>query len=183
MLPQSRTALALIAGGAASYVLYRLYRKRAAALSAAQREYLAAFDARHAHEPFVRVYTVGGNKSLQSKAYTRGEFLTLALQACRVLRDASVGPGEAHTHFFSCNTLGDLAFRLASVLCGTVPVTINWQADTPDRVLYKVTLTASKLVLHDEGTPKDVLALLASQQPTVVAFDVAKLPEQPPLAP
>ena len=94
-------------------------------------------------------------KSLRATTYTRGEFFALAFKACHVLRTSGVKPGDSHTHFFSCNTLGDLAFRLASVLCGTVPVTINWQADTPERVLYKVQATRSKLVLFDDGTPAD----------------------------
>jgi acyl-CoA synthetase (AMP-forming)/AMP-acid ligase II len=44
-----------------------------------------------------------------------------------------------------------LAFRLAAVLTGCVPVTINWQADDNERVLYKAKITDAKLVVYDDG--------------------------------
>ena len=144
-------------------------------------EYSDAFAPERSADAFLHAYTVGADKSLMSSSYTRGEFLTLALKACRVLREAKVGPGECHTHFFSSNTVGDLAFRLASILCGTTPVTINWQADTPDRVLYKVKLTSSKLVLFDEETPAAVLAMLVDERPALVTFSVAELASIAPL--
>ena len=149
--------------------------------SPAQREYLAGFAPEHSSDPFVTCYTVAPDKSLTTTSYTRGEFFALALKACRVLREAGVEAGECHTHFFSCNTLGDLAFRLASVLCGTTPVTINWQADTPDRVLYKVEVTKSKLLLYDDETPPDVLAMIAKERPSLVRVDVATLTTIEPL--
>ncbi len=39
---------------------------------------------------------------------------------------------------FSDNRLEDLVLRLAAVRVGAVPVTVNWQADSPARVVYKV---------------------------------------------
>ena len=59
---------------------------------------------------------------------------------------------SSQVHYFSDNRFEDLVFRLSAVLTGTVPVTVNWQADTPERVVYKVSVTQSKLVLMD-GAP------------------------------
>lgn len=114
---------------------------------------------------------------------TRGEFLTLAQKAASVLASSGLSAGDCHVHFFSCNTLGDLAFRLASVMLGTVPVTINWQADTPERVVHKVRVTSSALVLVDDGTPADVQALLGAEVPAARIFNVADTATQPPLDP
>lgn len=121
-------------------------------------DYLDAFTGTRAKDPFLTYYSVAADKSLTTETYTRGEFHTLALRAASVLAKAGLKPGECHTHFFSCNTVGDLAFRLASVLLATTAVTINWQADDEDKVLYKIELTSSKLVLVDPETPADVIA-------------------------
>ena len=40
-----------------------------------------------------------------------------------------------------------------------VPVTVNWQADTPERVVYKLSATKTKLMLTDSGVPAGTLAL------------------------
>ena len=144
-------------------------------------EYAAGFAPERMNEPFVVYYTVGQDKALIAERYTRGEFYNLALRAAHVIKAHGVGAGECQTHFFSCNTLGDLAFRLASVMLGTTPVTINWQADTPDRVLYKTQTTGSKLVLIDDETPADVVAMLREQAPSASIFNVTALAAQPML--
>ena len=174
----------LVLGVAVAVVVVALciyLRNRPTHFSPAQQEYLAGFSPDRLAEPFVQWHVVGSDKSLQSIKYTRGEFLELALRACRVLRDADVQAGQSHVHYFSCNTIGDLAFRLASVLCGTTPVTINWQADTAERVVYKARVTTSKLILFDDETPADVLAMLTSQWPAST-YNVARLPFHPPLS-
>lgn len=187
MLLTGRDALAVLAGFGAAAALYYLLEQRKhqrylAKLSSAQREYLVGFAPERAAEPFLTWYTVAPDKSLNATNYTRGEFLTLALRGCRVLRAANVGAGDCHTHCFSCNTVGDLAFRLAAVLCGTTPVTINWQADSAEKVLYKVQITSSKLLLFDDETPADVLQLLAKDAPTLQSFNVGSLEQQPALS-
>jgi acyl-CoA synthetase (AMP-forming)/AMP-acid ligase II len=148
-------------------------------------EYLSAFATGHEGAIFLTYYAVAPDKSMKSTSFTRGEFLQLALKAAHVLSLQGIASGECHTHFFSKNCVGDLAFRLASVILGTTPVTINWQADTPDRVLYKVRLTESRLVIIDEGTPQDVVDMLITEEgpggaPAI--FNVANLESQPPLA-
>jgi hypothetical protein len=173
-VPQTMAAVVgAIAGGGVCFAVYYFARKYMASMgrSAAQNEYLAGFGEEHLADPFLTWYTVAADKSIQTTSYTRGEFLTLALKACRVLRDAKVGPGDCHTHFFSCNTVGDLAFRMAAALGGTTPVTINWQADTPDRVVYKAQITQSKLVLFDDETPTDVLSLMSAELPGLTTFN------------
>lgn len=141
--------------------------------------YLEAFTGERAQDAFLTYYSVAIDKSLATETYTRGEFHELSLRAASVLLEAGLKPGECHTHYFSCNTVGDMAFRLASVLLGTTPVTINWQADTEAKVLYKIELTGSKLVLIDPDTPADHVAAIRAQKPDVVVFNVAELAAQP----
>ena len=148
--------------------------------SDALRAYLPAFVEPSQH--FLTYYTIGADKSVHAQQYTRGEFYELACRAASVIAGAGVEPGGMQTHFFSCNTLGDLAFRLASVMMGTTPCTVNWQADTAERVVHKVTVTGSALVLVDDETPADVVALVQAQCAGVRIFNVSALPSQPPLA-
>lgn len=148
-------------------------------VSDALSEYAPAFA--DASQHFLTYYTIGPDKSLAAQRYTRGEFYDLALRASSVIAGAGVDPGGSQTHFFSCNTLGDVAFRLASVMMGTVPCTVNWQADTAERVVHKVAVTRSALVLVDEGTPADVVALVRAQCAGVTVFNVAALAAQPPI--
>ncbi len=61
------------------------------------------------------------------------------------LCDHEISKGDRIVHGFSSNTLGDLVFRLAVVLVGCVPVTINWQADDIEYIVYKAELTNAKL--------------------------------------
>ena len=151
--------------------------------SAVAKEYLEAFAPHRHSDPFLTYYKVGSDKNLQSTSYTRGEFYDLALRACHVLATNGLRPGDCVTHFFSCNTLGDLAFRLAAVFVGVTPVTINWQADTPDRVLYKVALTQSKLVLIDDDTDASVVELLKGKaDPAPLIFNTSGLPDAPALS-
>ena len=138
-----------------------------------RRAYEAAFA--DASDHFLTYYTIGPDKSLRSHRYTRGEFWQLARRAANVLATTGVGVGQCHTHFFSGNTVGDLAFRLGSVMCGTTPVTINWQADTPERVVHKVRVTASKLMLVDDETPPDVVELVRREIPSLTVFNVGQL--------
>ena len=68
-------------------------------------------------------------------------------------------------------------------MLGTVPVTINWQADTPERVVYKVSVTGSRLVLVDSATPKQMIARLATDVPSARVYDVGSVESAPPLPP
>ena len=180
------------AAAAAAALAYYIHKTRskgqsggevAASLpSEAQAEYLAAFAPQHSSDPFLTYYQVGDDKKLRAKKYTRGEFYEMALRAAAVMASTGLQPGDSVTHFFSCNTLGDLAFRLASVMLGTVPVTINWQADTVDKVLYKVTLTGSRLCIVDDETPAADIARLRKECPELQIFNVSALPRVAPMS-
>ena len=131
--------------------------------SPALKDYTAAFEYREAEgeAPFITFYSKGSDPAaLDCDTYTRAEFWALTRRAATVLLDYGIGRGDRVTHYFSANSVLDLAFRLGASLLGAVPVTVNWQADPTDRVVFKVTSTASKVVLVDTGTPAaDVAAV------------------------
>lgn len=88
-------------------------------------------------EPFLTYHAVNADKSLSRTELSRGDFWLAARRAAARLRAAGVGEGDAVLHFFSSNTVGDVVYRLAAVMVRCVPATVNWQADTPERVLHK----------------------------------------------
>ncbi len=112
-------------------------------------EYLAAFA--DADSPFLNYYTVAAGGEVHKRALTRGEFLELTRSAAVRLRRLGLSRGDRMVHCFSGNSLYDLAFRLAGTFTGCVPVTINWQADDDDFVLYKAQVTEARLVIYDRG--------------------------------
>eukprot|EP00928_Gymnodinium_smaydae_P062401 TRINITY_DN46279_c0_g1_i1.p1 TRINITY_DN46279_c0_g1~~TRINITY_DN46279_c0_g1_i1.p1 ORF type:complete len:640 (+),score=129.68 TRINITY_DN46279_c0_g1_i1:65-1921(+) len=142
----------------------------ASACSPALASYLPAFQGEHADAAFLTYYTPGEDKKLVGTSYTRAEFWSLAKKAAYVLKRAGLQRGDAHLHYFSGNQLADLAFRLASVFLGTVPVTINWEADTPERIVYKAQVTKAKIVIYDNGTPSDHLDVLCKAVPGMIKF-------------
>ena len=75
----------------------------------------------------------------------------MACSAAIYLREQGISKGDHIVHCFSSNSLYDLVFRLAAVLVGYVPVTINWQADDNERILYKAKVTEAKLTVYDDG--------------------------------
>jgi acyl-CoA synthetase (AMP-forming)/AMP-acid ligase II len=63
----------------------------------------------------------------------------LARRFAYVLKhQAKLRKGDCHVHLFAANSVEDVALRLASVMVGTVPVTVNWDSDPIDRVVFKV---------------------------------------------
>ena len=110
-------------------------------------EYRAAFAARA--QPFLNHYTFDG-KNIQKRSLTRGEFWDLACSGAAYLINHGVSKGDRVVHCFSYNSLYDLIFRLAAVLVGCVPVTINWQADDNEHIICKATVTDSKCLLYDK---------------------------------
>ena len=132
--------------------------------------YRDAFTARST--PFLFYYRADAYKRLTRDVYTRGRIWDLALCAARLLRDHGLKKGDCHLHCFGANRLEDLVFRLAAAMTGTVPVTVNWEADTPDRVAYKRQLTDCKLVIRDDLFREELLAEL---EPTVPIIDAAEI--------
>ena len=110
-------------------------------------EYRTAFVDRA--QPFLDHYTFDG-RNIQKRTLTRGEFWDLACSAAAHLTEQGLSKGSRVVHCFSHNSLYDLVFRLAAVLVGCVPVTINWQADDNEDILDKATVTASKLLIYDK---------------------------------
>ena len=138
--------------------------------SEALSDYLPAFSAERCDEPFLTFYSIAPDKSLQTKTLSRGVFWDLSVKAAGVLRDYGLVAGDTCVHYFSDNAVEDLAFRLGATMLGTVPVTVNWQADTPERVVYKITLAKAKLLLYDAGVPVDVLGKCTAEAPAVKHF-------------
>jgi len=109
-------------------------------------EYRAAF-ADRAHL-FLNCYTFQDG-DVQKRTLTRGEFWDLACSAAAYLSDQGLSKDDRIVHCFSSNTLHDLIFRLAAVLVGCVPVTVNWQADDNELIVYKTKLPNTKLLVYD----------------------------------
>lgn len=139
-------------------------------ISEALAPYAAAFCSEEAEadaSSFLTFMCKGADGAMETTALTRTELWTLSKQAAGVLQAHGLGKGDCVTHYFNANSYFDFAFRLGATMIGAIPVTVNWQADTPERVIYKITSTSSKLVLTDVGVPAEVLALIASELPAV----------------
>ncbi len=114
---------------------------------------------------------------------SRGEFLELARRAAQVLGAYGVGKGDRVVHGFGQNHYLDLVFRLAASWLGAVPVTINWEADTAERVCYKLQHTAARLLIHDARFAEAYLAPIAAALPELPRLDLERpLSAWPPIA-
>jgi len=123
-------------------------------------QYAAAFA--NKEEPFLTYHDILPDKSLSPTTFTRGEFWTLALKAAGLLSRRGITKGDKVLHVFSGNRYQDLAFRLAGCMLGSVPVTVNWQADDAEKVTYKATTTEAKLAIVDNETSVEYIEALAS---------------------
>jgi len=111
-------------------------------------EYRAAFAERSS--PFLNYYTFQDGE-IRKHSLTRGEFWNLANAVAAYLTEQGLSKGDRIVHGFSANSAYDLVFRLAAVLAGCVPVTINWQADDNERLIYKAKITNARLMVYDDG--------------------------------
>ena len=107
--------------------------------------YLEGF--RDSEETFLTYLRLAEDGRLEPTEYTRGVILQWACKAAHVLRAHGLQAGNAFVLALGGNQVGHLAFRLGAVMTGTVTVTISWQADSVDRILYKMGLTKARLVL------------------------------------
>ena len=159
-------------------------RAEAAPQSEALAQYSPAFA--NADEPFLTYHNVNPDKSLTDEKFTRGEFWTLACKAAGKLNGAGLKKGDHVLHFFSGNRAEDLAFRLGAVMVGAVPVTVNWQADSAEKVLYKAKSTEAKLCVCDagvlagtpDGLPEKGIAEALAASSGMELYDVAGLGEE-----
>lgn len=111
-------------------------------------EYLAAFA--DADRPFLYHYQIVSGR-VETQLFTGGQFLKLARCAATCLIFHGVEKNDRIAHCFSGNSPYDLILRLAEIMTGAVPVTINWQADNEERIIYKTTASRAKIVFYDEG--------------------------------
>ncbi|MFC2063222.1 hypothetical protein ACFLS8_04700, partial [Chloroflexota bacterium] len=111
-------------------------------------EYRAAFADRA--QPFLNYYSFPDGKIVK-QTLTRGEFWNLAGTAAAYLGDRGLVKGDRVVHCLSANSPYDLVFRLAAILTGCVPVTINWQADSNETAVYKAKVTGARLAIYDSG--------------------------------
>jgi acyl-CoA synthetase (AMP-forming)/AMP-acid ligase II len=107
--------------------------------------------------------------------------MEISRKAAGVIRDSGLKKGDCFALCFSGNRLEDLAFRLGAAMTGTVPVTVNWQADPLDRIGHKIEVTGSRLILTDPGFNRERLNRLQKRFPGIRVFDISGLDEQEPL--
>ena len=142
--------------------------------------YLDSFEG--VDSPFLHYYRIGSDKQYQRQTFSREEFYRLACKAAGILVAHELEPGDHFINCFGSNHYQDLAFRLASVMTGVVPATVNWQADTLDRVKYKIDSTDAKLILYDSTFDQDILVELRLSYPNCPFFDVENLDNHPEIS-
>jgi long-subunit acyl-CoA synthetase (AMP-forming) len=138
--------------------------------SPALKDYLPAFE--NSQEPFLFCYSSGEGKYGLCTTLTRDSLWVQARKAASVIRNAKSKTGDCFALCFSANHYFDLAFRLASIMTGTTPVTINWQADTIAQISYKIELTESKLAVADSGFNPEYLDSIGNQFANTKVFHV-----------
>ena len=139
-------------------------------------EYRAAFD--ETALPFLHYYTFKEGH-VDKRSLTRGEFWDLACSAATHLSQIGIPKGSRVVHFFAANSLYDLVFRLAAVLVGCVPVTVNWQADDNERICYKTTITGAKILIY-ESSLNDRVKELKPELANVPCFEAEKIEYRKP---
>jgi acyl-CoA synthetase (AMP-forming)/AMP-acid ligase II len=144
--------------------------------STALKDYWGAF--KEPQDLFLFHYSFNKDRPFSRCGLNRGEFWSLAKKAAFVIKDLGCRPGDCVAHCFGSNHAFDLVFRLAATLTGTVPVTVNWQADTIDRIFYKIELTESKLVITDSSFSRENLEATRKRFPRIPLFRVDEIAGQ-----
>ena len=160
--------------------------------NAALREYLPGIvpikDSSHPEPPFLSYYDFLPNKTVSIKTYSRNEFWILTMKAIALIRrivsnsisESTPLKGLRMIHYVSGNIVEDLAIRCACVFLGTVPVTINWQADIEAQIDYKITSTSSVIIFVDSKTPN--VAQLQQKYPTKRVVNVDEIHATEPIS-
>ena len=123
----------------------------APALSPAMLGYWPAFEPARQDDLFLTYHGINPDKSMYVREHTRGDVLRMAQRAALALRRAGLRRGDTVLHLFSANRAEDVVLRLSSAMLGTVPVTVNWQADNAERVAFKARAADVKAIVCDEG--------------------------------
>jgi hypothetical protein len=67
-----------------------------------------------------------------------------------------------------------LLLRTASIFTGSIPVTINWQADTIDKILFKLNSTGSRIIFVDDNTSKKDVEVF-SIRPYIIIYNIVHI--------
>ena len=102
---------------------------------------------------FLSHYDFLPDKSVKISNYTRMEFWDMVMRSITLLRSLGATKGNRIIHYVSDNIVEDLVLRTASIFIATIPVTINWQADTVCQIDYKITSTEATIIVVDSNTP------------------------------
>lgn len=149
-----------------------------AAFSCPLEEYRAAF-AEH-KEPFLHCYTFPQGTT-QKRTFSRGEFWALTCAAAAQLSRLGITKGDRIVHCFSSNSPYDVMFRLAASLMGAVPVTVNWEADSNETVVYKAKMTGAKLALYDDEFA-DRISEIKPQLEPMALYEASQVEKLPPVS-
>ena len=124
-------------------------------------------------KPFLYYYLINEGKDVKIEKFTRKEFFSLILKAAWLIKKSGARKNDKILHCFSRNDYVDCVFRHASTLTGTVPVTVNWQADTPDKVLFKYENSKVVSVLIGEGCNTEFVEIIRRNCPSAkfIYFD------------
>ena len=96
-------------------------------------------------------------------------------QAAALIMESGLESGDTFVLGFGENTVEDLSFRLGAARLGVVPVTMNWQADSAERVCYKVRSThARAIVVHPSLNP-DLLREVVAECPNLTLIETGAL--------
>ncbi|NLH95230.1 MAG: acyl--CoA ligase [Synergistaceae bacterium] len=128
--------------------------------------------------PFLEYVDLSGKGEIRRKIWTREEFWQLSRRAAFVLVRNGLGRGDHFVNGFGRNRVEDLAFRLGAAMVGSIPVTINWQADTLEQMAYKIETSESRLVLHDASFDPERREALRTLFPRIPRYDVERVEEE-----
>jgi acyl-CoA synthetase (AMP-forming)/AMP-acid ligase II len=142
-------------------------------------DYTPAFQSREA--PFLHFHRFDADGRLCTETFSRGRFWSLGARAATVIRRHGLVAGDCFVQLFGANHPADLALRLAAAMTGTVPVTVNWQADTVARMVYKIELTGARLAAVGPHFDPGVLAELTRRCPRLATVDIEALHRAPAL--
>ncbi len=126
---------------------------------------------RHPERPLLHHYAFDADKQVDVVVLTAGEVLDQARRAATCLRAMGLRAGDRQLHMFGANHRDDLILRLAAVMCGTVPVTVNWQADDAARIRFKAEAAAVALIVDHAGFDAGQRNKLSWSQPVLRDFD------------
>lgn len=101
---------------------------------------------------FLTYYDILPDKSVKLSRCSRLEFWHKVLQAANMMITCGLRKKSRQIHYFSGNKVEDLILRTATMLVGSIPVTVNWQADSFEQICYKIQVTEATVAFIDSKT-------------------------------